>query len=465
MSNDIDITITPERAPIGAPSGEDRQTHLLVKLLPAATAQDRRLPIDICFVLDCSGTMRRFQLSPEEIARWADTARGRGELQMVTADRREGAIFTGLTLQELQAAATRPLVIAARAIKRVVGALGERDSASLVAFADRASAVYDGARGLDKGQMFEVINELLTDSTAFHLGDGTMMARAIELALKQVEQSSQPGTVSRVIIMTDGIVHDPGDTLTQLQALRAKRVGITTVGIGQDFDEEFLTRVADRSGGQYYYAADPAELGDHLTVELTRLQATAAQDVAVGVTGERDAVVVDVHQVHPVIKGFEEIVTEQGWTRVRLGELPGGEVTAVLVELGLPELPDGPQHVATIEVSWRPAGSQQRKSQRAQAIVPYQKSLQLAERNPEVARLIDRVAVYRAERDAQWAQQDGDVERATRRLREATRLLKRMGEEQLAADFERQAEDLEKRAPEDRTRTKRLKAATRRLGA
>jgi len=464
MSTDLDIAVIPERATIGAASGEDRQTHLLARLRPTAR-EGRHVPVDLCFILDCSGTMRRFQLTPDEIARWADLARGRGELQMVTADRRAGAIFIGRTAQELQATATKPVVVAARAIKQVVGSLSESDTASLVAFGDRASVVYDGAAHFDKGQMFEVINELLTDSDAFHLGDGTIMAQAVELAAKQVNKAASGGSVSRAIIMTDGIVHDPAETLRRLETLRAQGGGITTIGIGQDFDEEFLMRIADRSGGQYYYAADASELGNHLTEEISRLQVTACQEVAFAIKGERDSVVVDLYQVQPVIKGFEEIVTEQGWTRVKLGELPGNEVTSLLVEMGLPELPDGSQHVATLEVGWRPPGSQQHKTERREVTIPYMKSLTLAEPSPEVAGLIDRVAVYKAEREAQWAQEDGDVDRATRRLREATRLLKKIGEERLAAEFERQAEDLEKRAPEDKSRTKRLKAATRRLGA
>jgi Ca-activated chloride channel family protein len=464
MSTDLDIAVIPERASIGAASGEDRQAHLLVKLRPAAS-QAAHVPVDLCFILDCSGTMRRFQLTPDEIARWADIARGRGELQMVTADRRAGAVFRGRTAQELQATATKPVVVAARAIKQVVGSLSQSDTASLVAFGDRASVVYDGVAHFDKGQMFETINELLTDSDAFRLGDGTMMAQAVELAAKQISKAASAGSVSRVVIMTDGIVHDPADTLRRLETLRAQGAGITTIGIGQDFDEEFLTRTADRSGGQYYYAADPSELGNHLAEEVKRLQATACQEVAFAIKGEHDSVVVDLYQVQPVIKGFEEIVTEQGWTRVKLGELPGNEVTALLVEMGLSELPDGTQHVATVEVGWRPAGSQQHKTERREVTIPYLKSLTPAAPNPEVAGLIDRVAVYKAEREAQWAQQDGDVDRATRRLREATRLLKKIGDERLAAEFERQAEDLEKRAPEDKSRTKRLKAATRRLGA
>ena len=464
MSGNIDITVTPERATVGAATGEDRQTHLLVKLQPAAT-EGRHVPVDLCFVLDCSGTMRRFQLAPDEIARWTDIARGRGELQMITADRRQGAMFTGRTAQELQTTATKPLVVAARAIKQVVGTLSESDSASLVAFADRANVVYDGAAVFDKGQMFEVINELLTDSDAFELGDGTVMAQAVELTAKQVDKASRAGSVARVIIVTDGIVHDPTDTLRQLETLRSQGAGVTTIGIGQDFDEEYLTRIADRSGGQYYYAADPAELATHLTEEANRLQATACQDVGFRIKGERDAVVVDVYQVQPAIKGFEEIVTEQGWTRVKLGELPGAQVTSLLVELGLPELPEGRQTVASMEVSWRPAGSQEQKTERRDAELMYEKTLRPADPDPELAALIDRVAVYKAEREAQWAQEDGDVDRATRRLREATRLLKKIGEDELAADFERQAEDMEKRVPEDKSRTKRLKAATRRLGA
>lgn len=464
MSSNIDISVTPERATVGAASGEDRQTHLLIKLQPSA-AEGRHVPVDLCFVLDCSGTMRRFQLAPDEIARWTDIARGRGELQMITADRRQGAMFTGRTAQELQTTTTKPLVLAARAIKQVVGALSDSDSASLVAFADRANVVYDGAAVFDKGQMFEIINDLLSDSDAFELGDGTFMARAIELAAKQVDKASRAGSVARVVIVTDGIVHDPTDALHQLEALRSQGAGITTIGIGQDFDEEYLTRIADRGGGQYYYAADPAELATHLTEEVNRLQATACQDVGLAIKGERDAVVVDAYQVQPAIKGFEEIVTEQGWTRLKLGELPGGQVTSLLVELGLPELPEGAQTIATMEASWRPAGSQEQKKERREVSLMYEKILRPLDPNPEVAALIDRVAVYKAEREAQWAQEDGDVDRATRRLREATRLLKKIGEDKLAADFERQAEDMEKRVPEDKSRTKRLKAATRRLGA
>jgi Ca-activated chloride channel family protein len=464
MSGDIDIAVVAERATIGAASGEDRQTHLLIKL-QAPAGEARHVPVDLCFILDCSGTMRRFQLTPDEIARWTDIARGRGELQMVTADRREGAIFSGRTAQELQATATKPIVLAARAIKEVAGSLAESDSASLIAFADRASVVYDGAYTFDKGQMFDVINELITDSNAFQLGDGTEMAQALDLAIKQVSKAVVAGSVNRVIIITDGIVHDPSETLRRLETLRSQGLTITTVGIGQDFDEEFLTRIADRSGGQYYYAAEPSELGAHLAAEIGRVQATACQEVAFAIKGERDAVIVDLYQVQPVIKGFEEIVTEQGWTRVKLGELPGNERTSLLVEMGLPELPDGPQHVATIDVSWRPAGSREQKTTRREVSLPYRKSLAPAEVNPEVGGLIDRVAVYKAEREAQWAQEDGDVDRATRRLREATRLLKKIGEEKLAAEFERQAEDIEKRAPEDKSRTKRLKAATRKLGA
>lgn len=464
MSTDMDVTIIPERAPVGAASGEDRQTHLLVRLRPPA-AEAEHVPADICFILDCSGTMRRFQLTPDEIARWSDIARGRGELQMVTADRREGAIFTGRTFQELQATSSKPLVLAARAIKQVVGSLSGPDGASLVAFGDRASVLYDGASHFDKGQMFEVMNELLTSSSAFNLGAGTVMAQAVQLAAKQVTRATQAGSVSRVIIITDGIVHDPSETLRALETLRGQGAGITTVGIGQDFDEEFLTRVADRSGGQYYYAAEPAELGNHLAAEINRVQTTSCQDVNFAIKGERDTVIVDLYQVQPVIRGFDEVVTEGGWTRVKLGELPGNELTSLLVEAGLPELPDGPQQVATIEISWRPAASREHKTQRVEAIIPYEKSLAPSQPHPEVTGFVDRVAVYKAEREAQWAQEDGDVDRATRRLREATRLLKKIGEEKLAAEFERQAEDLEKRAPEDKSRTKRLKAATRRLGA
>src|SRR5690606_30358304 len=62
----------------------------------------------------------------------------------------------------------------------------------------------------------------------------------------------------------------------------------------------------------------------------------------------------------------------------------------------------------------------------------------------EVDEMVIRLEVYRAERAAQWAQEGGRRGLSTVRLREASKLLRRLGEGEIATEFERQAEDVER---------------------
>ena len=42
-------------------------------------------------------------------------------------------------------------------------------------------------------------------------------------------------------------------TLNNITAVQEKGYAITTFGVGEEFDEEFLIRVADNSRGEYHY--------------------------------------------------------------------------------------------------------------------------------------------------------------------------------------------------------------------
>ena len=83
--------------------------------------------------------------------------------------------------------------------------------------------------------------------------------------------------------------------------------------------------------------------------------------------------------------------------------------------------------------------------------------------NDAVQDAIQRVAIYREERRAQHAIERGEDEAATRHLQAATRMLRRMGAQSLAAEMEAAASEVQA-GTRSLSRTKRIKAATRRLG-
>jgi len=458
VSDTLQVELRPQHAQLTA--GRETNLNVMVQVNPAA-APGRRLPLNICVLLDISGTMRRFELTEEDVARWEELARSRGELLLKRVDRQQGVIFTGATLRELQEAAKKPLDLAVLAIKRVSGKLAEGDRLSLVVFANRAAVAYDGSERLDKGKLFEALNRVQSDPAQFAVGDGTHAAQGVRLAAQMLAKQASSAVVSRALILTDGIVQDRGPTLGGLDMLRRQNVSTTTVGIGQDFDEEFLAKAADSSGGEYYFAAAPGAVADHLSEETAQMQAVVARQLQVSTTGRDGARVVDVHQLRPRLRIFEEVITEGGITTVQVGDLQAGRKTALMVELALPPYPAGESKVAQVVVRWVEPGEDTPREAAADLALTFG-----AEDSPvdqEVADLAVRLAVYKAEREAQWAQEDGDLTLATRKLRQATRALTELGEKDLAAQFEQQAAALEANQQLDPRRTKSLKQATRRL--
>lgn len=452
------VEVRPQFAQVA--SGQEQRLNALVEVTPMVTT-GLRLPLNIVVLLDVSGTMRRFQLSEEEAAHWEEVARSRGELQTKRIDREEGLIFTGETLRELQAVAKKPLDLAVTAIKRISGKLGEGDRLSLIAFATKPAVAYDGSEGLDKGKLFEALNRVQADPAQLRAGNGTRAAEAVRLSAAMLAKEASSGVVGRVIILTDGIVQDRGATLGMLESLRQQQMSTTTVGIGQDFDEEFLAKAADSSGGEYYFAAEPGAVADHLGEEMAQMQAVVARQLRISATGLDGARVVDLHQVRPRLRIFEEVSTDGGVTTVEVGDLHTGRKTAVMAELALPAAAAGSHPVAGFKVSWLEPGATEHQAVDAQLALQFGDTP--SEPDQEVADLAGRLAVYKAEREAQWAQEDGDLTLATRKLRQATRILGELGEQDLAAQFEQQAVALESNKGLDPGKTKSLKQATRRL--
>jgi len=419
----------------------------------------------VCFVLDASGTMRRFELRPDDLHRLLDQADRSGELRLVETDRRHGGAFSGEALAEAQRAGVKPISLAIRAIKRMVERMPESALASVVAFAERDAVVEEGATADKRDALFAALDRLGQDDTAFDVGDGTRMAGALRRALELAAGHAWSGRIARVIVLTDGIVHDPEETLAGMEALRRAGIGLTTVGIGSDFDEEFLTSAADRGGGDYYYAAQPSELADKLAEELKALTSLAVRKVRLAIRAGEGGAVGDIVQARPRLRFFDEIEETEGWHTVEMGDLASVAPASVAVSLGLPDLPVGEHPVASARVTWESAEHEAGETQADLSLRYAEAQEPPADRAADLAELFDRLDVYLAEREAQWAKEEGDLALATRRLETATRLLRRLGEHELAKQFESHIAELTTGAAEQPALAKRIKSETRRLTA
>ncbi|HLH27705.1 MAG TPA: hypothetical protein VKW77_02240, partial [Acidimicrobiales bacterium] len=115
---------------------------------------------------------------------------------------------------------------------------------------------------------------------------------------RQAEAGLVPGGVNRVLLLSDGLANvgvvAPNTIAAEVRGLTARGVGTTTMGVGDDYNEDLLEAMALAGDGHYYYVESPVQLVDIFQTELQGLMDTLGQKVSLGLEPMGGAAVVDV---------------------------------------------------------------------------------------------------------------------------------------------------------------------------
>lgn len=444
--------------------------HTLLEIQPEMVANSSsRPPLNLVLVVDSSASMHHFQLTEEEREYWMGVAISRDELERGEADESDAMYWTGQTLSEMHTLANTSMALAVDAIKNLLLTLRPTDQVAVIAFADQTHTVFnqqDWANFPDG--CLQQMDMLQERRLPVDIGTGTYMAEALRQALQFLGRNTLAHGINRLIVISDGIVQDQEETLKSIELIEAAGYAITTIGVGDEFDEEFLTKVADNSRGEYHYAADMAEITQRLAQEMTTLEATSITDLYIAVRGLDGAVVQDIFLVRPAMTIFDEVHTEDGWLRARVGDVSSAAPVGIMVQIAPPLLPPGERAIAETLLTWTTLDDLSAAvpgNDRSLITASYtHDDLALSETNPEVQGLVDRFAIYKYEREAQRAQDKGDLATAREKLGAATRQLQKIGEMELAQEMEGQLAEMGNLVANP-SRIKRIKATTRRLGS
>ncbi len=95
--------------------------------------------------------------------------------------------------------------------------------------------------------------------------------------------------VKRVLLLTDGLANagevDPQALAATAARLRAEGITTSTFGIGEDFDEVLLSRLATQGGGHFYYVEKAGQIPDFFASELGEALDVTARDVVFEIAG------------------------------------------------------------------------------------------------------------------------------------------------------------------------------------
>lgn len=377
--NYFSLRVTPSKRVLNALE-EPQVLYLLLEITPvrevAKQLQKREVPLNLTLVLDRSKSMK------------------------------------GLRLDKLKIAA-----------HQIIESLSDADRLAMVSFSDRAEVMIPAGPVTDKTALRAQVNLMRADG-------GTEIFHGLQAGVDECRKNLSDHFVNHVILLTDGRTFGDEERALELaEKMAVEGIGISAMGIGEEWNDEFLDALASRTGGTSTYINSPNAVVRFLNDRVRSLGDTLVERLQLCVAPDADIEIESLFKLQPNPQPLD--VAPQP---VPLGSLEFNRTLSVLVQLQMPPSKrSGFRTVARIDVTGRVLIAEHRSYKVLSDI-----SVEIAENPPPedpplpILDALGKLTLYRIQEKAQQSLQQGNVVEATRRLENlATRLLA-SGQDELA---------------------------------
>ena len=156
--------------------------------------------------------------------------------------------------------------------------LKSSDIVSVVLYDSKIRVLVPATRMTDRDMIISQIRQV-------NAGGSTALYGGVRTGSKEVKKFLSKEYVNRVVLLSDGLANVGPDTPEALGKLGSELVedgiSVTTVGLGLGYNEDLMSRLADRSDGGHYFAEDADELASVFDHEFGRALSVVAQDVKI----------------------------------------------------------------------------------------------------------------------------------------------------------------------------------------
>ncbi|NJO71708.1 MAG: VWA domain-containing protein, partial [Oscillatoriales cyanobacterium RM1_1_9] len=383
------------------------QRQLAISVSAVADPLTRNVPLNLCLILDHSGSMNG-----------------------------------------------RPLETVKQAAAELVDRLKPGDRIAIVAFDHRAKVLVASQEITNAESIKREINRLRTSG-------GTAIDEGLKLGIEELSKGKQE-RISQAFLLTDGEnEHGDNQRCLKLAKLAAEyNLTLNTFGFGDDWNQDVLEQIADKAGGSLAYIQHPEQAIDEFSRLFSRMQSVGLTNAYLQFSlmpRVRLAELKPIAQVAP--DTIELPVQPEGnqWV-VRLGDLMRDLERVVLANLYIGQLPPGPQTIAQLQIRYDdPAlGAQGLLSEPVAVTVNVIQDYRPTQ-NPQVQPHILALAKYRQTQIAETKLQQGDRAGAATMLQTAAKTALQMGDQNAATVLQTSATCLqsgEELSESDRKKTR-----------
>lgn len=408
MAGEVQLSYTLARPEVVAMRLQ-QIAYVQIEIMPTQLVAQMRMPLNVSFVLDCSGSME------------------------------------GDSIACVREAANLAFDL-----------LGPLDSVSVVSFAHHAQVLVPTQSATNLQAARTQVRQLTAEG-------GTKISLGMELALKELARG-QSGALKRMILLTDGQTDkDEATCLRQADQARRQEVQVTALGLGDDWDEQLLQEIVDRAGGKADYINHPQGVQAFFQQDIASAQRAAIQNAVLNLRLLPDCTPRAVWQVIPLIKnlGYRPIGSRD--ISVPLGELETGQGQTLLVELLVPSRPAGQFRIGQLEVRYDvPQLKRVAEHVRQDIVLTFVADGTADLRvEPRVMNIVEKVSAFRLQTQALEDVEQGNVGAATQKLRSAVTQLLHQGEPELAQTVQQEIHNLERQGQISQAGSKTMRLTSR----
>ena len=333
--------------------------------------------------------------------------------------------------------------------------LRPQDILSVVTFSDRAEVIIPASYHQDRSRL-EARVQMIQPS------GGTEIFQGLDAGAKEVMRSLDTKRVNHIILLTDGQTYGDEQQCLELASKLAKNgIGISAMGIGQEWNDIFLDVLATRTGGSSAYIAEPQDIKKLLLEKFDALAQIYAEDVSLDFT-QVDGV--DLSYAFRLQPDPAPIVIDE--SPMRLGPILQDASTRVIFEYIIQPTAVKSEVVSILDgslkvsISSNPLPVPQNKMKLYRSVLDTPKEDAPV---PDVVQALSKLMLYRMQERARTEIEKGNIEAGTRQLQSLAANLMVQGERSLAQTINLEVHRIQQENGISDEGSKKIKYGTRAL--
>jgi Ca-activated chloride channel family protein len=345
-------------------------------------------------------------------------------------------------------------IVKATAIQ-VLRNLRPQDILSVVTFSDRAEVIIPASYQQEKPRL-EAKIQMMQPSGATDIYQG------LEAGAKEVMRSADGKRINHMILLTDGQTYgDEQQCLALASKLAEHGIGVSGMGIGEEWNDIFLDVLSTRTGGSSAYIAQPQDIKRLLLEKFNALAQTYAEEVTLEIRHIEDVELTYAFRLQP---DPSPIIFDE--ETLQLGPILQDTATQIIFEYMI-----RPKAVKSEALTILDGTLNVDIASQVMPVPPFRLRLKRSISDspeadpppPEIVQALSRLMFYRMQERARREAEKGNIEGATRQLQTLASNLLTQGERSLAQTILLEVEHLQMQNSLTIEGSKKIKYGTRSL--